>query len=96
MDVIRLVQTCEACPEQYDAFVAGTHMQVGYLRLRWGYFTVTCPDVGGEEVYEAEVGNGYTGSFESDEQRAEQLDNAKAAIAKWLASRIESREDDGS
>jgi hypothetical protein len=48
---IELVQTCEACPEQYNAFLNG--IKVGYLRLRHGCFTVQCPDVGGEQVYSA-------------------------------------------
>ena len=33
---IKLIQTCGACPEQYDAFIG--EEQVGYLRLRHGYF----------------------------------------------------------
>lgn len=43
--------TCEACPEQYDAYIDGK--QVAYLRLRHGYFYVTYPDVGGEVIYSA-------------------------------------------
>lgn len=61
---IELVQTCGACPEQYDAFIDGR--QVGYLRLRHGYFTVQYPDVRGELVYEAEP-NG-DGLFEFEER----------------------------
>jgi hypothetical protein len=54
---IKLVMTCGACPEQYDAFLNG--QRVGYLRLRHGYFTVDFPDVDGETVYEAEtIGDG--------------------------------------
>lgn len=45
-DFIRLVKTCDACPEQYDAFVG--EVQVGYLRLRHGRFTVQCPDSTGQ------------------------------------------------
>lgn len=39
-DDIELVQTCGACPEQYDAMLGGR--KVGYLRLRHGVFTVDC------------------------------------------------------
>jgi len=49
---IKLVKTCGACPEQYDAFDEKGN-QVGYLRLRHGYFSVSFPDVGGETIYEA-------------------------------------------
>lgn len=35
---IDLQRTCEACPEQYDAYKDGQY--VGYLRLRHGKFSV--------------------------------------------------------
>lgn len=49
--MIKLVKTCDACPEQYDAFLDGK--QVGYLRLRHGGFRVDYPDCGGETIYDA-------------------------------------------
>ncbi len=49
---VRLVQTCGATPEQYDAFDR-TGKPAGYLRLRHGHFTVSFPDVDGELLYEA-------------------------------------------
>ena len=68
IDNYDFVKTCGACPEQYDVFDAdGT--QVAYVRLRWGCLTVKCPDVGGTEIYSADIGDGLTGSFESDQQR---------------------------
>ena len=73
---IELVQTCGACPEQYDAFLDGK--QVGYLRLRHGYFSVTYPDVSGEYVYGAEPKG--DGLFEDDE-RSGYLANARMALA---------------
>ena len=82
---IKLVLTCGACPEQYDAFNDGK--KVGYLRLRHGVFYVECPDVGGEEVYEA-FPNG-DGMFEADE-RDKYLDEAKEAIAAWVSKRGDS------
>ena len=78
-DTIELVQTCTACPEQYDAKLNGE--QVGYLRLRHGGFTVECPDCGGDLVYEASpLGDG---SFQDDERGA-YLSSAVAAILKWV------------
>ena len=79
---IELIQTCGACPEQYDAMLDGK--RVGYLRLRWGWFTVTCPGVSGEEVYEKQTGHDLAGRFENDEQRKKQLKKARKAIAKWV------------
>lgn len=61
---IELVKTCEACPEQYDAFIGDK--LVGYLRLRHGYFTVQYPNSSGEVVYEAEPKG--DGLFEDEER----------------------------
>lgn len=78
-DDIELVETCPACPEQYNAYVDGE--QVGYLRLRHGYFRVDVPDCGGETIYEAEPQG--DGVFEPDE-RDGYLAAAKSAILAWL------------
>jgi hypothetical protein len=80
--VVRFVQTCFACPEQYDAFIG--EEKVGYLRLRHGHFRVECPDVFGETVYEASP-NG-DGIFDDDE-RAEYVQAAQEAIADWWRER---------
>ena len=80
MDGIKLTLTCDVCPEQYAATKNGK--QVGYLRLRHGHFTVQCPDVCRELVYEAEpIGDG---TFEPEERR-KFLGEAVRAISAWLA-----------
>lgn len=76
----RLICTCSACPEQYDVFDDATGDQIGYLRLRHGYFRADVPDCGGETVYESEP-NG-DGVFDNDEERERELANAIAAIIK--------------
>lgn len=78
--MIRLVQTCWACPEQYNAFDEQGN-QVGYLRLRHGEFSVECPDCGGALVYVANP-NG-DGGFE-DNERDYFLRFAVDAILKWM------------
>jgi hypothetical protein len=75
IDDIRLVQTCTACPEQYDAFI-GSEL-VGYLRLRHGFFTVQYPNVEGECVYEAQPKG--DGAF-YEEEREHFLTSAKEAL----------------
>ena len=60
----RLVQTCCACPEQYDVYKDDE--LVGYLRLRHGYFYADYPECGGETVYGVTT-NG-DGCFDSDER----------------------------
>jgi len=76
---LRLDKTCNACPEQYDAFYGDR--QVGYLRLRHGYFTVECPDVYGDIVFEASPSG--DGIFEEHE-RPYHLLKARLAIARWI------------
>lgn len=73
--MLELVQTCGACPEQYDVFLDGE--TIGYLRLRHGYFRADYPCCGGETVYEAyPMGDGI---FEEDE-REHYLNEAKIAL----------------
>jgi hypothetical protein len=75
----KLIETCGACPEQYDVFKG--KQQVGYLRLRHGYFRVDVPNCGGETVYEAHPRG--DGMFEPDE-RDFYLYKAVKAIEKRL------------
>lgn len=58
--------TSIACPEQYDA-VSKDGKMLGYIRLRHGNFTVTCPDVGGTLVYRATTKG--DGCFKEDERK---------------------------
>ena len=62
--MIKLIKTCSACPEQYDAYLGDR--QVGYLRLRHGYFRVDYPHCCGETIYEATTKG--DGIFDSDER----------------------------
>lgn len=49
---LNFVETCHACPEQYDVFDDHGNL-VGYVRLRHGGLYAECPYCGGEMVYEA-------------------------------------------
>lgn len=61
----QLDQTCDACPEQYDVYLDGR--EVGYLRLRHGYFRAEYTADGGDEiVYEASPEG--DGIFEPEER----------------------------
>lgn len=81
---ITLVKTCAACPEQYDAFYKFRD-KIAYLRLRYGAFTVECPDVGGELIYS--VCPKGDGVFDAEE-RDGYLDDAKAAIAAYYSKSV--------
>lgn len=80
----RLICTCGACPEQYDVFDEVTQAQVGYLRLRHGYFRADIDNCGGETVYEAHTRG--DGIFDEDE-RMPQLMAAVTALAAAIAAR---------
>lgn len=75
----QLVQTCGACPEQYDVFL--NDKQVGYLRLRHGWFRADAPNCGGETVYQSyPVGDGI---FDTQEERDIELRKAVLALQKY-------------
>lgn len=59
-----LIKTCSACPEQYDVYKG--MVQIGYLRLRHGWFYADYPDCGGETVFEGTPKG--DGAFEDDER----------------------------
>lgn len=75
-----LVQTCGACPEQYDVFKDGE--QVGYLRLRHGYFYAEFRGGAYETVYEAHPRG--DGIFDSEEEREHHIGKALNAIARRI------------
>ena len=64
--------TGSMCPEQYDVY-NNDEEQVGYIHLRWGELKCYFPDVNGEIIYLASIGDGLTGRFENNEQRMEYL-----------------------
>lgn len=76
---IELVRTSLAMPEQYDVFRDGR--QIGYLRLRHGYFRAHYPDHTADgAVYETGVrGDGF---FHDDEERARELRAAAVELLK--------------
>ena len=77
------VETCGACPEQYDVFDSNGN-QVGYVRLRFGYLRVEYPDYGGEVIYDHEFSDGWKGMFTEDE-REYYLKEIAEAISKRIA-----------
>lgn len=87
---LEFILTCGACPEQYDVFDNNGNM-VGYVRLRWGELTCEYPDVGGDVIYSADIGDYLTGVFENEKQRMEHLNAiADEIIGKMI---VEKRKD---
>lgn len=79
---LRFVNTCPACPEQYDVFDNEDNTQVGYVRLRHGYLSVRYVDEEGnqKELYGAYVKGDGTFSDKAErkyylEKAAEEIDN---------------------
>ena len=67
---LQFVQTCFACPEQYDVFQGDE--RVGYIKLRWGRLRVDFPP-SGDTIYEKRYDDNMQGDFDTHEQRIEQL-----------------------
>lgn len=82
-DDITLIETCSACPEQYDAFIGDK--PVGYLRLRHGHFRVDYPQCGGETIYDAYP---YGDGIFEDYERYKYLQEAKQAICNKVNSTL--------
>ena len=83
--LMELVKTCSGCPEQYDLYSLLDKKIKGYFRLRWSHFRCDYPDVGGETVYESYIDNsGFSGRFNSHEERIEELTKAITEIVKKL------------
>lgn len=73
-----LIQTCGACPEQYDLKDENGD-NIAYFRLRHGSFRVEVPDCNGKEVYYANPeGDGCFGS----EERPRYMSEAISAVKK--------------
>lgn len=77
---LNFVQTCEACPEQYDVFDAAGVELVGYVRLRHGCLRADYPTCGDETVFEEFYGDDLTGLFNSEEDRMKYLNEIADAI----------------
>lgn len=76
----KLVETCEACPEQYDLVSLLDNKQLAYFRLRWGIFRVDVPDVGGETIYSKCFDDGFKGSFREEEREEELIKAIRVVI----------------
>lgn len=85
--MFRLVQTCGACPEQYDVYLQGSDEVIGYMRLRHGFFYAQYL---GQTVYEANTHG--DGIFDGDE-RSYHLNLACQAIKRAMEQEDEEMED---
>ena len=75
--------TCDACPEQYDVFDSNGNI-VGYVRLRYGGLRCNYPNSSGETIYYANIGDGWCGIFESEDQRRRHLTNIACKIRRKI------------
>lgn len=85
--VKKIKMTSVGFPEQYECFDEYGN-QVAYLRLRYGAFTVECPDIDGTLVY-AEFNRikGY-GNFDNTAERIYQLKHAFDAIDSYFNTKL--------
>ena len=76
------IQTCGACPEQYDVYL--NDKRVAYVRLRYG--RLTAKNSKGEEIYKALFNNGWKGAFREIEERQYYFEKIIEAISRNLES----------
>lgn len=78
------IGTCGSFPEQYDVVWTdnGVKYQVGYVRLRGGYFAVYFPSVGFSRapLFSKQFEVGHRGSFDDEETRLNYLGVAAKVI----------------
>jgi hypothetical protein len=78
---IKLIMTCRSHPEQYDAYSGQGH-KVGYIRLRYGKFTVDVPF--GTIVYVHQFEDDMKGEFDTPEERELYLKDACGTLKHLL------------
>ena len=82
---LAFMQTCPACPEQYDVLDSSGGI-VGYVRLRFGALRCDYPDIGGETIYTYNFNDKWLGSFPGEECRIHHLE----AIADKILEKLNS------
>ena len=73
MEIKNLVQTCSACPSQWEGKT--TDNRAVYVRYRWGYLSISVSDPGGsiddavcgQEIYGEQRGDEYHGVMGDNE-----------------------------
>jgi hypothetical protein len=78
IDGLEFRLTCFACPEQYDVYRGAK--QVGYVRLRGGYFRVDFRECGGEMLLEQTFEDDWKGCFDDDNERSYWLNGAAVVL----------------
>ena len=71
MKIVKVTQTCYACPSQWDAWVDNGDRI--YVRYRWGGLTITYfgqdSKLDGDLIFSSRVGDGLDGVLEYNELR---------------------------
>jgi hypothetical protein len=73
---INFVESCYACPESYDAYLEDKN--IGYAKLRRGFFYVEYPNIGGTVVFEGHPRG--DGRFTDDSDREHFMTHAARAL----------------
>lgn len=91
--LMNLEMTCGACPEQYELRSLLDMKELAYMRLRWSHFRCDYEGCGGETIYSTQIDDtGWSGQFDSEEQRIEHLTNAIRKVIERI--RREDEDDD--
>lgn len=85
MEELKLVKTCEMCPEQYDIYQGDK--KVAYVRLRFGVLQVNPYEnnlISQVIIYSKSYDDGYKGCFDNDEEREEELNFILSLVRNYL------------
>ena len=74
---VEFIQTCSACPEQYDIVVKVDGRTKGYIHLRYGSLTV---EYNGKPIYHYEFPDKWKGCFNGQDERTYFLNKIKSII----------------
>ena len=84
---LEIIKTCECSPEQYDVYIKedGERKIIGYMKLRWGTFTVSYPNVSGECIYSHSFSDAYKGMFSNEGEKLKvEVDEKEVAVREAL------------
>lgn len=85
MNKLKFKQTNDTCPETYVILIADTKEKVGSLSLRFGKLRAT--NRIGHVIYEASVGDEWTGRFTDYEEQQKHFAAIEEKILEWLEKR---------
>ena len=74
---VEFIQTCSACPEQYNIVTKVEGKKKGYIHLRYGALTV---EYNGKPIYNYQFPDEWKGCFNGQDERTHYLNKIERII----------------